>query len=81
VTIEATSAARDYSPDKVRNRYVQAPGAGEVNGWRWCEVGDDRRYDLRQGTCPPSDLPAEVMNAALDRRIAGVWPFYVDWPL
>lgn len=74
--IVVRSEARGYSRDKVRKRYVKfVRGAG----FRWCEVGDDRRYDLRQGTCAASDLPGPVMDAALDR--AGTQPSYVDWPL
>ncbi len=79
--IVVVHSAPGYAPELVRKRYVRAPGRGEVDGWRWCEVGDNRRYDLRVGTCRPSDLPGHVMDAALDRRIAGVWPFYVEWPL
>ena len=74
--IVATSTARHYRPDLVRRRYVKFTRG---DGFRWCEVGDDRRYDLRQGTCAASDLPEPVMDAALDR--AGFYPPYVEWPL
>jgi len=74
--IVATATARGYRPNQVRTRYAKfIRGVG----FRWCEVGDDRRYDLRQGTCAASDLPGPVMNAALDR--AGFYPPYVEWPL
>lgn len=81
VMIKVTSSIKDFGPSMVRARYVSAPLGCGIDGMRWCEVGDDRWHDLRQGTCNPSDLPVDVMDAALDRRIAGVWPFYVEWPL
>lgn len=78
MTIKATSTARGFHPSQVRSRYVRL---AFDNRWRWCEVGDDRRYDLRQGTCHETDLPADVAAAARERREGGVWPFNVDWPL
>lgn len=70
--------AEDPSGRWVCSRYVKYDGAGI---YRWCEVGEDRRFDLRQGTCAADDLPPDVAMAASARRNKGVWPFYVDWPL
>lgn len=80
MSIKVTSQSRGFSPDMVRKRYVSAPGFA-MTEWRWCEVGDDRRFDIRQGFVTPDELPEDVRAAALARRENGVWPFYVEWPL
>lgn len=43
--MEATFTAKGYRPGQVRARYVRANVKG--GDYSWCEVGDDRRYDLR----------------------------------
>jgi hypothetical protein len=73
--IHVKSTTADYRPEQVRSRYVRADG----DGFAWCEVGEDRRFDLRQGTCDKSDLSADVLAAAEERR--GFIPSYVGWPL
>lgn len=68
--------ARDYAPEKVVRRYVRMdPG----QRFRFCEVGADARYDLRQGAVDETDLPADVAAAA--RLRAGHFPSYVEWPI
>lgn len=69
---------RCKSDEPVTVRYVRYCGAGE---YRFCEVGQDRRFDQAQGTCSIDDLPADVAMAAISRHNEGVWPSYVDWPL
>lgn len=64
-----------YKAADVRSRYVRASAYGI---YFWCEVGDDRRYDIRQGTVEPQELP-EAVKAAAD-ALRGTWPGYVDWP-
>lgn len=78
--IDTTSTADAYEPGLVRSRYVRAPLVGGGR-YAWCEVGDDRRYDLRQGRCDAFDLPDDVRQAADVQRASGVWPYYVEWPL
>ncbi len=78
MTVSVTSCARDYAPDQVRSRYVRYAGAGD---YRWCEVGEDRRWDIRQGCCTVDDLPPNVATAAIARHNEGIWPSYVEWPL
>lgn len=73
--MQATYTSRQYSPDKVRSRYVRR----SANGYQFCEVGDNRRYDLRQGRVDASELPASVKAAA--DAMAGRAFSYVDWPL
>ncbi len=68
--------ARDYRPDKVRKRYVRQSVRGH---FEFCEVGDDRRYDLRQGDVDVDVLPVDVVAEAESRR--GMPPAYVEWPL
>lgn len=74
--ITVTFTAPQYSPNKVRRRYVRAEVA--FDGYRWCEVGDDKRYDIRQGTCDTADLPDDVRRAA--DALRGQTFAYVDWP-
>ncbi|QIG75353.1 hypothetical protein EVC29_124 [Rhizobium phage RHph_Y52] len=74
MTIEVTSEASNYRPESVLKRYVRANG----NRFAWCEVGADRRFDLRQGRCDAEDLPPDVIMAARERE--GYFPSYVDWP-
>jgi len=77
MTITPAFTAAGYAPEQVRARYV---GKWTVDGpFRFCEVGDDRRYDIRQGTVDADDLPESVRLAAEAR--AGYIPCYVDWPL
>lgn len=72
--ISVTHTAAFYRPELVQDRYVRVDGDSFV----WCEVGEDRRFDLRQGTCDKTDLPADVLAAAENRR--GWFPSYVEWP-
>lgn len=71
--MHATYTSPRYSPDKVLKRYVKRVGAL----YHFCEVGADRRYDLRQGIVDAAELPTDV-RAKADAR-AGHWPAYVDW--
>jgi hypothetical protein len=73
--MRVTFQSRRYAPDDVRSRYVrrQAPGL-----YAFCEGGDDRRFDLRQGYVDAAEIPEAVRKAA-DAR-AGYWPSYVSWP-
>lgn len=80
MAIVETFRSSRYDPAKVDGRYVRCGGAG--HGWTWieCQVIGSGRWDVRKGTLMPSDLPEAIMNRALDTRIAGVWPFWVEWP-
>lgn len=69
--MEVTFTAKGYQPGAVLARYVRANVKG--GDYSWCEVGDDRRYDLRQG------LVADDIRVAAD-KLRGTWPGYVDWP-
>jgi hypothetical protein len=75
--MHATYTSKNYAPDKVRSRYVCKP-LGFL-GYHFCEVGENRRYDLRQGVVRPDEIPVEVREAA-DKR-AGFFPPWVEWPL
>ena len=74
--IIATHTAKNYSPGQVVSRYVRIDGNGV---FRFCEVGEDRWYDLRQGTVDREDLPADVIKAAEANR--GKFPSYTAWPI
>jgi len=73
---DVTYTARDYSPGKVRKRYVRRDVSG---AFRWCEVGDDRRFDLRQGIVAESEIPPLIIQKAIEASKS--WPCYVEWPL
>lgn len=70
--------SKDYSLDKVRRRYVKAAPFAD-QGYYFCEVGDDARFDIRQGYVDASDIPADIREAA-DARVNEVFGA-VEWPL
>ncbi len=70
--LTVTWQSRNYAPEKVIIRYVRADGPL----FRFCEVGEDRRYDLRQGVIDAADLPFEIRDAAA--KLRGVFG-YVAW--
>jgi hypothetical protein len=70
-----TYQSRRYALERVRSRYVRRDG----QGYTFCEVGEDRRFDIRQGRVDAAELPDDV-RAAADKR-AGYYPSYVEWPL
>lgn len=77
--IRCTYESPDYSPSKIVGRYVKYCRS---RGFEWCECAPGQfgwLWDYRQGTCDESDLPADVVVAAVAR--AGMFPPYVDWPL
>lgn len=78
--IKVTSSVENFLPSMVAKRYVCAYRC-EINEMRWREIGCNQRFDLRHGICGQEDLPSDILQAALNRRISGPWPFYVEWPL
>jgi len=70
--------SRTYRPEQVTARYVRYEG-GEH--YRFCEVGADQRFDVRQGTCRVDDVPPDVAIKAIGLYNEGVTPSYVEWPL
>jgi hypothetical protein len=72
--MQVTFTAKGYRPELVTVRYVRANG----EGYSWCEVGADRRYDLRQGHVEADELPPEVKADA--DALRGTWPGYALWP-
>lgn len=75
--MKVTYQSMNYRPEAVLRRYVMC------NCWdgkfQFCEVGENRRYDLRQGIVEAGELPEAVRLAALERK--GYIPGYVDWPM
>jgi len=74
--MKITYQSKSYSPEKVTKRYVRRSAAG---GYSFCEVGDDRRFDIRQGTVEPDEIPEAVRAAADDLHKTS--SAYVDWPV
>ena len=68
--------AKNYTPDQVLKRYVRVDPSGGIH---WCEVGKDRRYDVRQGSAGIEDVPEGIFAAA--KAKCGSWPSYVEWPI
>lgn len=62
-----------YAPEAVRARYVRR--SGDI--YRFCEVGEDRRYDIRQGVVEPHEVPRAVLDEA-DKRACQYYG-YVEW--
>lgn len=76
--LTATFTAQGYTPEMVKTRYVRISISGDR--FEFCEVGEDRRYDLRQGVVnDPSIIPAEIRTLAEQLRNAAFQ--YVEWPL
>ena len=74
--MKITYQSKNYSPDKVTKRYVRrSTASGEYD---WCEVGEDRRFDVRQGTIEPDELPEDIRAAA--DELFKTSSAYVDWP-
>lgn len=73
--MQVTYKSQSYAPDLICARYVRHWYGAT---YRFCEVGSDRRFDLRQGTVDAAELPLDVRNAADARR--GFTPAYVPWP-
>jgi hypothetical protein len=71
--MKVTYQADSYSPERIIARYVKRVG----DEYRFCEVGGERRYDLRQGTVEAHELP-DAVRAEADQR-AGRFPAYVNW--
>ncbi len=68
-----------YSPARVARRLVRASQSGET--FFWCEVAQfgHENYDIRQGWCEASEVPADVRAKAL--RFASLAFGSVDWPI
>ena len=73
--MKVTRQSTCYAPEKVLRRYVKK--ATGTHDYIWCEVGEDRRYDLRQGTVESHELPEAVRRAADENHTV----HYVDWPI
>ena len=75
--ITVTYTAPIYAPEKVTRRYVRRCCVS--CGYRWCEIGANLVYDLRQGSCEAEDLPEDVRAQA--DALQGAFPSYVKWPI
>jgi hypothetical protein len=75
--MKVTHQSKNYSPEAVLARYVKyLPWSGE---FEFCEVGRDRRFDLRQGTVEYAELPDGLPEKAIlhaERSCS-----YITWPI
>ena len=70
-----TYQSENYAPEKIVKRYVRFG----VNGvYQFCEVGSDKRYDLRQGEVNEIEIPEDIKEKAIALR--GQAFAYVEWP-
>ena len=73
--MKVTYQSTNYAPEKIMRRYARCG----PDGYEFCEVGKDRRYDLRRGTVEPNELP-EAIRLKAD-ALKGQYFAYVDWPI
>lgn len=73
IAMQATYTSKNYDPKLVQKRYVRYNAYDKT--FHFCEVGEDRRYDLRQGLVEQHELPEPVAAEALKYNSS-----YVDWP-
>lgn len=75
--------AYGYKPEKVKARYVRAPGR-YLNQYCQVELGylgesDETLYEIRSLFCDAEDLPPDI-KAKADKEAGTDYP-YVRWPL
>lgn len=74
--MKVTYQSKAYAPEAVTKRYVRRSSA--AGGYDWCEVGQDRRYDIRQGTVEADELSDAIRTAADEHYKVSM--SYIDWP-
>ena len=79
MAITETFRSLKYDPAKLDGRYVQLTREGRFY-WIECQTVHKRRVDTRAGFGERADFPESVALAAEQRRHAGVWLYYVEWP-
>ena len=75
--MRVTYQSRGYSPEKVVDRFVRV--SMYPNLYIWCERGEDKRYDIRQGECFGHEVPEQIRMKA--DELKGDLFSYVLWPL
>ena len=76
--MKVTYQSRNYNQEAVLKRYVKyCPWDG--GSFEFCEVGGDRRFDLRQGTVDAGELPSGLADAAIAHEKVSM--SYLEWPL
>lgn len=75
--MKVTHQSKEYKPELVKSRYVRFCKFDGI--FYFCEVGKDRRFDIRQGSVDESELPKAVAIKA--RENCNIFPSYVEWPL
>lgn len=69
-----TYRSPNYKKENVVSAYVRYSSLDDT--FNFCEVGEDRRYDIRQGKISIDKLPPDVILEAKKR--AGIWPSCVE---
>jgi len=76
--MNVTYQSKNFSTEAVLKRYVRyGPWDGGV--FEFCEVGGNRRFDLRQGTVTADELPCDLADAAIAHYKVSM--AYLEWPL
>lgn len=79
MAITETFRSDRYDPTRLNGRFVQLTQDGQFY-WIESQTVNKRRYDTRAGFGEREDFPESIALAAEQRRHAGIWPFYVEWP-
>jgi hypothetical protein len=74
--MKITYQSKNYTAEAILKRYVRKINA--EGGYDFCEVGEDRRFDLRQGTVDADELPDSIRAAADEHYKTS--RSYIDWP-
>ena len=79
MAITETFRSDRYDPTRLNGRFVQLTQHGQFY-WIETQLIGKRMADTRAGFGEREDFPESIALAAEERRHAGVWPFYVEWP-
>lgn len=77
MSMTITYQSKRYAPELVVERYVRRSSVDD--SYTFCEVGEDRRWNIRRGQVDGDDLPADIRSEAdgLRDQVFG----YVPWPI
>jgi|JI9StandDraft_2_1071091.scaffolds.fasta_scaffold822700_1 hypothetical protein len=77
MSMTVTYQSKRYAPELVVERYVRRSSVD--SSYTFCEVGEDRRWDLRQGKVDGEDIPEDIRSKADGLRDQAFG--YVPWPI
>lgn len=72
-----TYQSGSYTPERVVERYVRRSCVDD--SYTFCEVGEDRRWNIRTGKVDGDDIPGDIRSKADALRDQAFG--YVAWPI